>query len=502
MNVLDVRRAGVLLHITSLPPSAGWEGEAGGESALGDFGGARQFFDFLFSAGITVWQLLPLGPTHKDLSPYLCTSSLAGNPQIIDLQWLRNVGWLSKQLLPAQFSSVRDYRIACLKEAFTTFKMPGKTPYFSSYQRFAIEHDSWLADFALFTALSRSNNGLEWMFWPSELRDRNEKALAKVSESLDEEIEQVKFEQYIFYTQWFEIRAHARQLGIKIMGDMPLFVAHDSAEVWANRRYFKVDEEGRAKVVAGVPPDYFSAAGQKWGSPVYDWGQLQDDGFEWWIRRLQSQLELYDLVRIDHFRGLQACWEIPADADSAVAGMWKNTPGAELLQTLQNKFGDLPLVAEDLGFITQEVHDLREHFQLPGMKVMQFAFDGGSDNPYLLSKHITNCVAYTGTHDNDTSLGWYKSLSKDVRKDVDRIINCPELTMPWAFIDHTFSSVARLVIIPMQDILELGESHRLNTPGTINCNWRWQFSWEQVPSDLPERLRRLVERHRRKPDLL
>jgi len=501
-EVLDARRAGVLLHVTSLP-AASWFAEQVTiqneftDKALGDFSSACRFIDFLVDAGISVWQILPLGPTHKDFSPYLCTSSLAGNPLLIDLQWLRDVGWLSDTLSLQQFTSVSEFRIACLKGAFTEFSILEGISFVHAHYGFISEHESWLTDFAVFTALGRANKGAAWMDWEQGLRDREPAALNKVCQTLDFDIDQVKFEQFIFYSQWLEIKAYAHARNVLIFGDMPLFVAHDSAEVWVKKQFFRVDKQGNAIVVAGVPPDYFSASGQKWGNPVYDWPQLKADGFQWWVTRLSSQLELYDLLRIDHFRGLEACWEIAADAESAVEGHWKNTPGFKLLQTLQQHFGFLPLVAEDLGFITEDVHRLREQFSLPGMKVMQFSFDGSADNPYLLINHEINSVVYTGTHDNDTSLAWYQSMSPEVRSSIDHELGQNNMTMPWSLIDYTMASVAKLVIIPMQDILALGAGHRLNTPGTVGNNWTWQFSWQQLSDDLPERLHRIVGRHQR-----
>ena len=510
--VLDTRRAGVLLHVTSLPAAAEFNPPQDSAAvvnaksvlnkepvtqALGDFGHACRMIDFLVKAGMSVWQILPLGPTHKDLSPYLCTSSLAGNPLLIDLQRLRDLGWLSDGLSLQQFNGVREYRLACLQQAFAKFTDLPVNPYHHAYHEFIAEHASWLTDFALFTALGRANNGAAWMDWEPLLRDRDADALAQAYQALAIDIDQVKFEQYVFYSQWREIKTYAHSRGVLIFGDMPLFVAHDSAEVWVNRQYFCVDERGKAALVAGVPPDYFSATGQKWGNPVYDWQQLQADGFQWWIKRFSSQLELYDLLRIDHFRGLEACWEIAADADSAVDGRWKNTPGLELLQTLNNNFGHLPLVAEDLGFITADVHQLRESFQLPGMAVTQFAFDGSENNPYLLNNHQENSVAYTGTHDNDTSLAWYQSLSPSMQRSVDTEINRHCMSMPWSLIDYTLASVAKLVMIPMQDLLALGDGHRLNTPGTVGENWRWQFSWQQLSDDLPDQLHNMVQQHHR-----
>lgn len=498
-EVLDARRAGVLLHVTSLPAGKKLAEIKGADPALGDFGGVCQFIDFLKGAGFTVWQLLPLGPPHQDFSPYLCTSSLAGNPLLIDLEWLSDLGWLSNALVFENFSSISEFRSACLHDAFCGFRDAAPDLLMMAYKKFVAEHDDWLADFSLFTAISRSRKGTPWMSWEEPIRQRQESVLQTLQLTMADQIEQVKFEQFVFYTQWLEIKSYANKQGILIVGDMPLFVAHDSVDVWANRSFFKVDRQGKAAVVAGVPPDYFSATGQKWGNPVYDWLQLENDHFQWWIDRLRSQLELYDLLRIDHFRGLEACWEIPVEAVSAESGAWKNPPGEALLQRLQDTFGHLPFIAEDLGFITQEVHKLREKFGLPGMKVMQFAFDGSSDNPYLLRNHVVNCVAYTGTHDNDTSLGWYQSLPADLRETIDNEMDRAGLEMPWSLIDYTFASPAKLAIVPMQDILALGAGHRLNTPGTAEGNWRWQFAWDQVTDVLSSNLYELVTRNQRLP---
>jgi 4-alpha-glucanotransferase len=506
--VLDARRAGVLLHVTSLPAAVEFDQhavsdsehsvkEAPTEEMLGDFGQATEMVDFLVAAGMSVWQILPLGPTHKDLSPYLCTSSHAGNPLLIDLQWLRDVGWLEDELNWCMFSSVSEYRLACLRQAFKEFSALPTDAYHLAYNEFIAAHASWLTDFAVFTALGRATQGAAWMDWEPSLRDRDAHALSRVHQTMAVEIDQIKFEQYIFYAQWRSVKKYAHSKGVLIFGDMPLYVAQDSAEVWVNRQYFCVDDHGDAAVVAGVPPDYFSATGQKWGNPVYDWQRLQADGFQWWIKRFSSQLELYDLLRIDHFRGFEACWEIAAGADSAVDGRWQPTPGFELLQTLHNSFGHLPFVAEDLGFITPEVYQLRDAFHLPGMTVTQFAFDGSETNPYLLSHHEENSVAYTGTHDNDTSVAWYQSLSPSLQNRVSAELNRPEMAMPWSLIDYTLASIAKLVMIPMQDLLSLGSGHRLNTPGTVGKNWRWQFSWQQVSDDLPGRVRGMVADHRR-----
>lgn len=487
--VLDKRRAGVLLHISSLP----------NKHALGDFSAARRFIDFLVSSGISVWQVLPLGPTHKDLSPYLCTSSFAGNPAFINLEWLQQHGWLSLPVNSEVSCDNNDYRRSCMQLSLQGFTANAGSSWQQQFQEFMHSQQHWLDDFALFAAIGLKQASA-WMHWPQPLRDRQPQALQQAKQQLAADIEQIQFEQFIFYQQWFEIKRYANDNGVLILGDLPLYLAHDSAEIWAKREYFKVDETGDAKVVAGVPPDYFSSTGQTWGNPVYDWPRLQADGFTWWVQRLTTQLQQCDLLRIDHFRGLQAYWEIPVEAESAVQGHWQDCPGVELLETVQQTLGELPLVAEDLGFITPQVHALRDHFELPGMKVMQFAFDGSIDNPYLLRHHVQNCVVYTGTHDNDTSLGWYQQLDEHTRNIVDHelgaVVDKP-LSMPWSLIDYTLSSPARLVVLPMQDILSLGSDSRLNTPGTIDGNWRWQCHWQQLDSTIAQYLHERLEVHQR-----
>ncbi|MCW8956661.1 MAG: 4-alpha-glucanotransferase [Gammaproteobacteria bacterium] len=468
------RRTGILLHPSSLP----------GMYGNGDIGlSAYHFIDFLKSCGCTVWQMLPLGPTHSDGSPYLCLSVHAGNPQLISIDWLVNRDWLDLSTVNLTGDG-QSCRVRALKQAYEKFNaVHSKDQWRKKYNTFVKQHKDWLEDYALFIALKKNLQGEDWFSWPDELRDRNPQALAEAARDLADSIDLVRFEQFVFFTQWHELKDYAAEQGVLLFGDIPIFVSHDSVDVWAYRKNFLIDECGQASVVAGVPPDAFSETGQRWGNPLYDWKAMQADGFSWWMSRFTTQHELFDLVRIDHFRGLQACWQIPAEEDTAIKGQWVEVPGKQLLETLSKKFTDLTLVAEDLGLITQAVYDLRDRFSLPGMKVLQFAFGDNSRNPYLPHNYSQNSVVYTGTHDNDTTLGWYQSLDKYSLRRLNDYLACPaqvELDMPWVMIRLALASVANLAIIPMQDILSLDSLHRMNTPGTTEGNWRWRFEWTQI----------------------
>ncbi len=485
-QALDRRRAGVLLHPTSLP----------GANDHGDMGHqAYRFIEFLAASGISVWQTLPLGPTHEDHSPYQCLSVHAGNPLLISMDWLVDRHWLSKDI--AQSNPINDaLRKKCLSRAFKKF-LEVKDDYYQRYLEFIDKESYWLKDYSLFIAIRTRQKNKGWMNWPDELRERNESALEQAHKKFKKDIERIQFEQFVFFQQWHELKQYAHQHDILMFGDMPIFVAHDSAEVWAHREYFSIDEHGHALTVAGVPPDYFSATGQRWGNPLYDWTRMQDDGFIWWINRMRTQLELFDLVRIDHFRGFESYWEIAASEKTAINGHWTKAPGHELLQALYDEFNPLPIIAEDLGIITAEVDALRNTFNIPGMKVLQFAFSGEASNPYLPHQHEKNCVVYTGTHDNDTSLSWFQSLDKNGQQLVTEYLGNSTEPMPWPLIRSAMSSVARLCILPMQDILSLAEGHRMNTPGTQENNWSWRFDWSQVPDGLTHKLKDMTVRYQR-----
>lgn len=476
------REAGILLHPTSLP-GGGEFGELGDE--------ALRFVDFLSEAGQKIWQVLPLGPVHADRSPYQSLSAFAGNPALIGRDWIL-------ERLPAGMRNahsnglsrhdlIRRYYRYCMHSGVET----------GSFASFCRKQSSWLEDYALFRLLKERFDQRGWHEWPLAFRDRHPEALATLASEAQEALDLYRFEQYLFYSQWRRVREYANANGIRILGDMPIFVAYDSADVWSNRDAFLLDESGAPTVVAGVPPDYFSATGQRWGNPHYDWEWMEADRFRWWRRRVAQHLELFDLFRIDHFRGFESCWEIPAHEATAINGRWVKVPGDALFASLEEAFGQLPIIAEDLGVITPEVTALRRKYRLPGMLILQFAFDSGPDNPYLPHNHTEDSVVYTGTHDNDTTLGWYNALSAQQRARVQEYLGHPDAAMPWALIELAYASVARLAMIPMQDILALDGAHRMNVPGVSEGNWRWRFQWQALSPDTAARLHALVQRHGR-----
>jgi 4-alpha-glucanotransferase len=472
---LDRRGAGVLLHLSSLP----------GPGACGQLGPAAfRFVEFLAACGMAVWQMLPVGPTAADGSPYQSGSVHAGNRRFIAAEPLVAAGWLDA----ADAQGEVDVWLA---RAWRNFRTSATASARRELEDFCRHQAYWLEDYALFAALQDDRPG-GWWSWPTGLRDREPQAMAEARARLHERIALVRFEQFLFFTQWAALKAHANARGVRLFGDMPIFVAHDSAEVWAHRDLFSLDERGLPTVVAGVPPDYFSATGQRWGNPLYRWDALQRDGFRFWIDRLCTQLKLFDLVRIDHFRGFEAYWEIPASEPVAVHGRWVQAPGKTLFERLHEVYDPLPVVAEDLGVITAEVEALRDGFGLPGMKILQFAFSGGPANPYLPYNHPERSVVYTGTHDNDTTVGWFAALPEGERAHVEDFLGRPTEAMPWPLIRCALASPARLAIVPMQDLLALDGRHRMNLPGTHQGNWLWRFEWEQVPPVLAGRVRHLV----------
>ncbi|HEV2229595.1 MAG TPA: 4-alpha-glucanotransferase [Steroidobacteraceae bacterium] len=424
LPVLDRRRAGVLLHFGSL------------DAALGR--GGRAFIDWLADAGFTVWQVLPAGPTGPDGSPYWVRSDFAGNPVFLD---------------PAE--------------------MPDVVP--ADYAAFVDESEQWLDDYALFEVLSAAHSGAAWWTWPADVRDRLPAALDRVASERATELHRVKCEQFAFFVQWRRLREHAQARGVRIVGDLPFYVAPHSSATWAHPEQFQLDAEGRPAAVAGVPPDYFSKTGQLWGNPLYDWQMMRRDNFAYWRARVLEQLQRVDLLRIDHFRALAAHWAVPAGAPDARGGEWHLTPGEDLLRLLMDELGDLPILAEDLGVITDDVVALRKGFGLPGMRVLQFAFGGDGDNPHLPHMHEHDSVVYTGTHDNDTTLGWYRSLDEETRRRVDSMLRVAPGCMPEALIRAALGSVGQLAVIPAQDLLGLGSEARLNTPGTAHGNWLWRL---------------------------
>ena len=480
--LLSRRRAGVLLHPTSLP----------GPSACGDIGHeAYRFVEFLAAAGIGLWQMLPLGPPHKDNSPYLCLSANACNPDLISLDWLRDRGLISSAVSAAGSSGGAGLREAGLAEAFATFSHQDHALQLP-FEAFIKAEAAWLEDYALFMVIRAHHDNAPWYSWEPPLRDRDPAALAQFRQHHRDAIAYQQFYQFIFQQQWQELRDYAHRHGVSLFGDLPIYLSLDSADTWVNREIFMLDAQGGARYVAGVPPDFFAVEGQRWGNPIYNWDYLQQTGFAWWQQRVRRQLELFDLLRIDHFRGLQAYWRIPAEADTALEGEWVEAPGDALLHTLQTELGQLPLVAEDLGMITPEVDALRNKYQLPGMKILQFAFDGDPENVYLPHNHQRNCVVYTGTHDNDTTLGWYRQLDEGTRALVRDYLRLGDsVESAWPFIATALASVAQTAVIPLQDLIGLGSEGRMNTPGTSEGNWGWRFSWQQLPYELAPHLRHL-----------
>jgi len=473
--ILDRRRAGILLHPTSLPGPVG----------NGDFGpDAYHFIDFLLSCGVSVWQMLPLVPTHDDGSPYMGASVLAGNPKLISIELLKNWGWLQDSDLDSKSTDVQQLKQAAITSVLQHFDARTSLQEKSHRQSFLTDHQDWLVDYALFQVIRRQYNLQSWVQWPQKLCNREEAALAEFRETHSDEINYVIFEQYLFFKQFALLKLYANQKGVQIFGDMPIFVAHDSAEVWAHREQFNLFEDGLPRTVAGVPPDYFSETGQRWGNPHYNWKRMRENGYAWWIRRIQVSLEFFDLIRVDHFRGFEAYWEIDAKEDTAIKGKWKKTPGKALFNALLKHFENLPFVAEDLGIITAEVDALREHFGWPGMKILQFAFDGNRSNPYLPHNHVENCVVYTGTHDNDTTSSWYAGLDDHQKNQIQHYLANTEDHMPWSLVRCALSSSARLAVIPMQDLMQTKYSERMNTPGLAVGNWDWRFEWSQLETDV------------------
>ena len=501
MDVFARRRAGVLLHPTSLPGSAG-NGDLGPD--------AYRFIDLLVDCSIGLWQTLPLGPTHDDLSPYQCLSVHAGDFRLISLQALVEQGWLDDPALDHS-QDLNAQRKLRLIAAHNGFQRHAGAVEREAFARFACEHADWLDDFALYQALRAEHAGKAWFHWPRAICDRQATALTRERKRLAGQIEQARFEQFLFYGQWKQLRRYANERGVLLFGDIPIFVAHDSADVWAHREWFSVDRHGKSQVVAGVPPDYFSATGQRWGNPHYHWDALQEDGYRWWLERIRSQMEMFDLVRIDHFRGFEAYWEIDAQSETAIDGRWVKGPGDRFFAVLKGEIGDLPFIAEDLGFITPEVIELRDRWGFPGMRVLQFAFgDGSADNPFMPHNYEPHCVVYTGTHDNDTTIGWFRDLdpgsstltadqAASERRAALEYLGSDGREIHWSFIRAAVSSVAEIAIFPLQDVLGLGSEARMNMPARSENNWRWRFEEGQLTPDLSQRLRELNRIYGRLP---
>jgi 4-alpha-glucanotransferase len=474
------RKSGILLHPTSLP-GLGGIGTLGAE--------ARRFVDFLALAGQSLWQVLPLGPTAYGNSPYSCYSAFAGNPFLIDLQVIADEGEIADADLvldfPADrvdFPAVERFKGKALRRAAAKFFASGDAKRRDEFHGFC-ENTCWLHDYALFMALKDANGGRGWVNWPREIASREPAELVKCDAGVGQAIGEYEYMQWQFFRQWQALKKYANAKGIEIIGDIPIFVAFDSADVWANPHLFHMDERGRPTVVAGVPPDYFSETGQLWGNPLYNWDVIAYHGYGWWKERMRGALEFYDIVRLDHFRGFEAYWEIPAAEKTAQKGRWVKGPGAELFNALIDALGPMPIIAEDLGIITPDVDALRERFGFPGMKILQFAFGSGPGNPYLPHNHVREAVIYTGTHDNDTTAGWVAALSKKEKRLVLDYLNSNGKDLVGDLIRAALASVANMAVIPLQDILKLDSSARMNVPGTSTGNWSWRFAWEDLGSE-------------------
>ncbi|MDW7771779.1 MAG: 4-alpha-glucanotransferase [Desulfobulbaceae bacterium] len=495
-QVISDRSSGILLHVSSLP----------GPFGIGDLRHALEFIDFLAAAGQSYWQVLPLSPTSDVFgnSPYMSYSAFAGNPLFISPETLREQGLVDEHDLQlnssskyyVEFEKVNAFKFDILGKAWNRFKsLPEKTPFLE----FCHHESSWLNDHALFMALKRKFNQAPWYEWPDDLRSSNKKSLLLAMHQLEESVNYFRFEQYLFFRQWQNLHDYARKQGIQIIGDLPYYVGTDSVDVWANQNIFELDQRTRLPVsIAGVPPDYFSATGQLWGNPLYRWntrkGEVKKQLYDWWQRRFSTIYSLVDIIRIDHFRGFESYWSVPANDETAEYGKWKRGPGAVFFNEMENRLGFLPIIAEDLGMITPAVVRLRKDLGFPGMKILLFAFDGHNDNIYLPFNYERNCIAYTGTHDNDTAVGWYMDpdVSRESKLQLKRTANKTDDeagTVHRDLIYLAMSSTAKLCIFPMQDILGFGNDCRMNKPATGKGNWIWRCAPEYINDEIAHWLR-------------
>jgi 4-alpha-glucanotransferase len=498
------RASGILLHPTSLP----------GDYGIGDLGPkAFAFVDLLAKAKQTYWQILPLGPTGYGDSPYQCFSAFAGNTLLISPERLVENGLLNADQIAnlpnfsvhkVDFGAVYEWKSKLLPEAYRNFQQTTSVDLRGRFETFCHENGWWLDDFAAYRAIKLSHDQKAWYEWPKALKLREKGALAEISEELFDEVQAQKFYQFLFFRQWLELKEYANKNGVKIIGDIPIFVALDSADVWRDQSKFKLAKDGRPKVIAGVPPDYFSSTGQLWGNPIYDWDAMRSDGFRWWVARVAFTLKTVDVVRIDHFRGFAAAWEVPGGDLTAEHGRWVDVPGKELFVSLKRAISDLPVIAEDLGVITPDVEELRDGFGFPGMRILQFAFGGDARNHDLTHNYITNCVAYTGTHDNDTTVGWWLSQAgAGSTRDEEAIshehdfcrkyLNTDGTSISWDFIRAVWASVAHTAIAPLQDVLGIGTEGRMNLPASTASNWNWRYVEGSLTADIIKRLKDLTE---------
>jgi 4-alpha-glucanotransferase len=485
------RSSGILLHPTSLP----------GPYGIGDVGPAAfEWIDFLYSAGCSLWQVLPLGPTGYGDSPYQAFSAFAGNPYLVSPDALLADGLLTEDDLadrPASgdgrvdYGAVIPWKVELLERAYRRFRSEGRPELHQEFQTFEAAQAGWLPDFALFMALKELHGGRPWSTWEAPLRSRQAEALERFHDKNREKIETHAFRQFLFFRQWARVRDYAHRKGISIIGDAPIFVAHDSADVWAHPELFFLDDKGRPVVVAGVPPDYFSPTGQLWGNPLYNWDVHRQTGYEWWINRLRAVLSTVDILRLDHFRGFAAYWEVRGRAKTAKNGRWVPGPGKGFFTAMQAALGDLPIIAEDLGVITQDVIDLRQTFGLPGMKVILFGFLNVPKDPFLPHNYERHFVAYTGTHDNDTARGWYERAPEWEKDLYRRYLSRSGDNVSWDLIRAVWWSVAAYALAPMQDFLSLGNEARMNHPGTSSGNWTWRMPAQDMHEDLRRGIREI-----------
>lgn len=482
------RSSGVILHPTSLP----------GPFGIGDIGPqAERWIDFLAQSGCKLWQILPLGPTGYGDSPYQCFSAFAGNPYLISPEFLLNEGLLTKDDLSnmpsfpdtkVDYGAVIPWKISLLNKAFGRFHIHKSDRLYQEYTEFQQEQSSWLDDFVLFMALKEYYGGSSWVTWDPGVRDRQPDDIQRVRQILSEDIQKQIFRQFIFFRQWNALRVYAKQKNILIIGDIPIFVAHDSADVWSNRDLFYLDQDGNPDFVAGVPPDYFSPTGQLWGNPLYRWNVHQLEDYQWWTARSRAVLNQVDIVRLDHFRGFAGYWEIPGGAKTAEKGRWVPGPGKDFLLALKQALGELPIIAEDLGVITPDVVLLRDSFNLPGMKILQFAFAGRPSDLFLPHHYPENCVVYTGTHDNDTVRGWYERVPEDEKDLYRRYLQRDGSNVSWDLIRACWASVAVFSIAPLQDFLGLDNESRMNYPGNPSGNWSWRFKADELTRELEQKI--------------
>jgi 4-alpha-glucanotransferase len=491
------RSGGILLHITSIP----------GKYGIGTFGRkAYEFVDFLIASRQKIWQLLPLGHTGYGDSPYQCYSAFAGNPMLTDLEILVEKGFLTSDELEVshvfsedavEYEKVYAHKMPLLEKAAGRFLSRAPLAAQTGFEIFCEQNAYWLHDYALFIALKHKHGGKPWWEWPDRFRLREDKALEEITYELNSSMQLLKVIQFFFYSQWIDLKSYANRNGIQIIGDIPLYIAHDSADAWCHYGNFWFDEDRNPVKVAGVPPDYFSETGQLWGNPLYNWAYLKENGFSWWIERVKANFVLYDYLRIDHFRGLAAYWAIPFGEKTAINGEWMPAPGRDLLEAIREQLGDLPIIAEDLGVITDDVIELRRDFSFPGMKILQFAFDSDEENDFLPHTYPRSCIAYTGTHDNDTTLGWFVASKEQDRQTLREYFNPDERDISWSFIKLAWSSVADFAIVPLQDILKLGSEARMNIPGTASGNWKWRFKAGSLTDDHALRLKKITKTYGR-----